>query len=260
MRVTANGVLLEPSGGATPAAAAGPQSAPAPASRLSAPGVAAELDGVSKAHGERVVLDGVSAAFAPGTLTAISGRSGSGKSTLLHLLAGLDRPDAGDVVVGGASLAGRSRAWLADLRQRSVGVLGQDGGLAGFLSAAEEVALPMLLAGAHGAEATARAAQWLAALGLTERTHQRTARLSAGERQRVALAAGRGLLLVDEPTSRLDAANAAGLADLLRTVAHKHGATVVCATHDPIVRERAAAVLSLDPAAAEPAPLPRATA
>jgi putative ABC transport system ATP-binding protein len=194
--------------------------------------------------GERAVFDGFDAAFVPGTMTAVTGRSGSGKSTLLRLLAGLDRPDAGDVLVGGEPIHERSREELADLRAGSVGVVPQDPQLTAFLTAAEQAAMP------HGA-GTAR--EWLAAVGLADRADQRVGRLSAGERQRVAiaraLAGGRGLLLVDEPTSRLDEANAAAVADILRRAASEHGATVVVATHDPVVAEIADHELSLDPAA-----------
>jgi putative ABC transport system ATP-binding protein len=188
------------------------------------------------------VLRGLSAAFAPGRLTAITGRSGSGKSTLLRILAGLERADAGAVLIGGAPIGEQTRERLAALRARQIGFVAQEPQLLAFLTAAEQVALA-------GGDATA----WLSAVGLDARAGQRVGRLSAGERQRVAiaraLAGGRGLLLVDEPTSRLDEAQAVAIAELLRRAAHVHGATVVCATHDPVLTEAADAELALDPAA-----------
>jgi ABC-type lipoprotein export system ATPase subunit len=203
--------------------------------------VSAAVAGLRVAYGDRVVLRDLTAAFAPGTFTAVTGRSGSGKSTLLRVLAGLARPDAGTVTVGEQVLGELGREALAALRARHVGVVGQEPQLLGFLTATEQVAL-------NGGEA----GDWLAAVGLAERAGQRVERLSGGERQRVAiaraLAGGRGLLLVDEPTSRLDEASAFAIAELLRETARAHGATVVCATHDPIVAEAAETTLPLDPA------------
>jgi ABC-type lipoprotein export system ATPase subunit len=214
------------------------------------PAVSAAVHAVHKAYRTRVVFRGLDARFAPATLTAVVGRSGSGKSTLLRMLAGLERPDAGDVEVGGASLHDTGREALAALRRRRIGVVGQEPRLAPFLSAAEQVALAPALAGADPDRARAVAERWLAAVGLGQRAGQRVGRLSAGERQRVAiaraLAAGRSLLLVDEPTSRLDEASAAAIAELLASAAHVHGATVVCATHDPVLADAADARIVLD--------------
>jgi ABC-type lipoprotein export system ATPase subunit len=226
---------------------------PAPADPpIALPEVSVVVHGVRKAYRTRVVFDGLHAAFAPGTLTAVVGRSGSGKSTLLRMLAGLQRPDAGDIDVGGTSLAGAGREQLAVLRTHQIGIVGQEPHLAPFLSAAEHVALAPALAGADPEAARDVAGRWLAAVGLGQRADQRVGRLSAGERQRVAiaraLAAGRSLLLVDEPTSHLDAANAAAIAELLARAAHVHRATVVCATHDPLLAEAADARIRLDPA------------
>ncbi|MFL5844025.1 MAG: ABC transporter ATP-binding protein [Solirubrobacteraceae bacterium] len=244
VRAEAGAVILEPAAGGaaaqdTPAVVA---VEPPPA----VPGVPARVEGLRMSFGERAVFTGLGTAFDPGTLTAVTGRSGSGKSTLLRLLAGLARPDGGRVVIGDQALDGLDREGLAALRARHVGVVGQDPQLLSFLTAAEQVAL------AAPDQHAARA--WLAAVGLAERAGQRVGRLSAGERQRVAiaraLAGGRGLLLVDEPTSRLDEANAVAIAGLLRSAAHDHGATVVCATHDTVVSAAADRTLALDPAAA----------
>jgi len=205
--------------------------------------VGAELRGVDKAYGARTVLRGFDAAFAPGRLTALSGRSGSGKSTVLRLLAGLERPDAGAVLLGDRRIDGRDRAALAALRREHVAIVAQDVGLVGFLGAQENVELALVQRGAPEREARDRAAAALDEVGLAERRRQRVERLSGGERQRVAiaraLAAEPALLLVDEPTSRLDEENAAEVAELLAGSAARHGVTIVCATHDPLVVARA---------------------
>jgi putative ABC transport system ATP-binding protein len=124
-----------------------------------------------------------------------------------------------------------------------VAIVAQDVGLVGFLGAQENVELALVQRGAPEREARDRAAAALDEVGLAERRRQRVERLSGGERQRVALAralaAEPALLLVDEPTSRLDEENAAAVADLLAEAAARHGATIVCATHDPLVVARA---------------------
>ena len=241
VRATESAVVLEPL-----ATSGRSNSADAPISSPKAvrvPGVVAELKGIGKRFGSRTVFEDFGARFDHGTFTAVTGRSGSGKSTLLRILAGLERPDAGEVHVGGTALGGLGRDALAAVRARTVGVVGQEPQLAPFLTAAEQVEL-------FAPPDAART--WLHAVGLDERADQRISRLSAGERQRVAiaraLAGGRGLLLVDEPTSRLDEANAAAIAQLLARAAREHGATVVCATHDPVVIEAAGRTIPLDPA------------
>jgi ABC-type lipoprotein export system ATPase subunit len=234
------GVVLEPAS----AAEAAPVS-PAPRTRAlgRVAGAGAELVGVDKAYGagptRRAVLQGFSARFAPGRLTAVSGRSGSGKSTILRLLAGLELPDAGEVRIDGESPVAGSRAERARLRRRALALVTQEPSLVDFLSATENVALGLALRGTEGREAEERAEIWLAELGLGERARQRVHRLSAGERQRVAiaraLASAPPLLLVDEPTARLDEANAAALGELLAAAAGEHGTTIVCATHEPLL-------------------------
>jgi ABC-type lipoprotein export system ATPase subunit len=185
------------------------------------------------------VLRGFSARFAPGRLTVVSGRSGSGKSTILRLLAGLELPDAGEVLIDGDSPVAGSRAERARLRRRALALVTQEPSLVDFLSAAENVVLGLALRGIEGPDAEERAESWLAELGLGERARQRVHRLSAGERQRVALARALAgappLLLVDEPTARLDEANAAAIGELLAAAAGEHGTTIVCATHEPLL-------------------------
>jgi ABC-type lipoprotein export system ATPase subunit len=227
-----------------------PEAAPlAPAA--TAPTVAS-LRGVVKTHGRGAtaarVFGGLDAEFAGGRLTVVTGPSGSGKTTLLHLLAGLDLPDAGDVLVGGTAVNALDRAGRAGLRRREIALVPQQSGLVPFLSARENVELGQEI---RGLEPDAAGA--LASVGLAERAGQRVSRLSAGEQVRVAvaraLAVRPSLLLVDEPTARLDQANALRLATLLTTLARETGAAVVCATHDPVVIEQADGELAL---AAEP--------
>jgi ABC-type lipoprotein export system ATPase subunit len=223
---------------------------PAPAmfhERAATPGeVVAEVRGVVKRFpgAPRAVLSGVSAAFGGGTLTAVVGRSGSGKTTLLHLLAGLDRPSEGRVLVQGREIEGLDRAEAAAVRREHVALVTQEPGLVPHLSARENVELGLLVRGLEGDPAGA-----LAEVGLGARLDHRADRLSAGERQRVAiaraLAADPVLLLADEPTARLDQSNARAVAELLAKLAHEHGTAVVCATHDAVVIERADAKLEL---------------
>jgi ABC-type lipoprotein export system ATPase subunit len=249
-RVGDGRLVLEPAGGAEAADAASEALAPAPRfdGRHAEP-VSAELRGVTRRRGTRAVLDGFDARFAAGRVTALAGRSGSGKSTILRLLAGLERPDGGEIVVGGADLGGLDRAGLARLRRERVGVVSQEPRLVEHLSARENVGLGLALRGMPWADSAARADAYLTELGLGERVRQRAARLSAGERQRVAIARALapepGLLLVDEPTSRLDEHNAGAIAALLEAVAREHGTTVVCATHEPLVVARADEVVAL---------------
>jgi ABC-type lipoprotein export system ATPase subunit len=215
--------------------------------------VVAELDAVGKRHGARVVLDGVSRRFEAGVLTALVGRSGSGKTTLLHLLAGLERPTAGAVTVAGTSLGELGRAELAELRRRHVALVTQEPGLVSYLTGLENVRLGLSLRGGgdKGSRDEAQAArEALVEVGLERRLDLPVGRLSAGERQRVAiaraLAADVELLLVDEPTARLDEENARLCGELLAGAAHERNLAVVCATHDPVLIEAADDVMSFE--------------
>jgi ABC-type lipoprotein export system ATPase subunit len=216
-------------------------------------GVVAELRGVVKQFngGRRPVLSGVSASFRAGTLSAVVGRSGSGKTTLLHLLAGLDNPTEGHVVVNGREIDALDRPGAAALRREHVALITQEPGLVPHLSARENVELGLLVRGLQGDPAAA-----LAEVGLGARLDHRADRLSAGERQRVAIAraiaAQPVLLLADEPTARLDQSNARAVGELLARLAHEHGTAVVCATHDAVVIEQADSELVLAEPAAQP--------
>jgi ABC-type lipoprotein export system ATPase subunit len=250
--LTDDGIVVAPAGPA--AAEALPAQVPSPARAATRDGrVAAELRAVTKSYGrgpqERVVLAGIDASFTAGRLVAVTGPSGSGKTTLLHVLAGLADPDGGDVLVHGRGLRGLDREARAELRREHVGVIGQDPGLTPFLSARENVELALAVRGVALGEAHERALEALARVGLAERAEQRAGRLSAGERQRVAvaraIAARASLLLADEPTARLDEANALAVGALFAELARGTGAAVVVATHDPLVVEQADATLAL---------------
>jgi ABC-type lipoprotein export system ATPase subunit len=197
----------------------------------------------------RAVLDGFTRSFGAGRMTAVTGRSGVGKTTLLRLLAGLDRADAGELLIDDLRVSEYGAEELAALRRERIGYLPQEPTPVPFLSAEENVALALQLRAWAPGDADARAAIVLASVGLADRARQRISRLSAGEAQRVALAralaSARGLLIVDEPSSRLDRAGAAAIAELLAAAAAQDGQTVICATHDPELIARADEVLAL---------------
>lgn len=209
---------------------------------------AVEVRSLARSYGDRAVLERLTHSFAVGRLTVVAGRSGSGKTTLLRLIAGLDRADAGEVLIDAQPLTAMDREQLAGLRRARVGYMPQEPATVDFLSARENVTLALALRGIGAGAAAQTAANLLTVLGLEERITQRVERLSAGEVQRVALAramaAARGLLILDEPTSRLDEASAELVADLIGQVA-RSGQTVICATHDPRLAERADEVLAL---------------
>jgi ABC-type lipoprotein export system ATPase subunit len=187
-------------------------------------------------------------AFEPQRVTVVAGRSGSGKTTLLRLIAGLDQPDEGGVLIDTQPLTELDREQLAGVRRQRIGYMPQEPATVDFLSARENVLLAMQLRGIEPDAAAATATTLLEALGLAERAAQRVHRLSAGEVQRVALAramaAARGLLILDEPTSRLDEANAELVAGLIRQAA-RAGQTVICSTHDARLTDEADEVLHL---------------
>lgn len=201
-------------------------------------------DGVHVSHAGREVLRAVSLQAVPGAMVAVTGPSGAGKTTLLWALAGLTRPQVGEVRVGGVVPRDRDAACAA-----GVVLIPQDNALAGVLTAAENVLVPLLAAGVDAAEAHARTSAALDAVGLAAAGHQLIEELSGGQQQRVAVARGlaqRGqVVLADEPTSELDAANRARVVGLLRAEADR-GATVVLATHDPDAAAACDAELHLD--------------
>ncbi len=242
-RLSGDGVLVA---SAEAGAAPLPERAPA-AGRLEQAETAAQVRGLRKSFGRgpgaAPVFDGFDADFASGRLTVVTGRSGSGKTTLLRLLAGLELPGSGEVTVLGTPLATLSREDRAAFRRAHLGVVGQDPSLVPFLTALEDVELALALRGIPRPEARQRALATLEAVGLGELAGRRADALSAGERERVAIARALAprpdVLLADEPTARLDQANALAIGRLLALLAHDSGTAVVCATHDRCVIEQA---------------------
>lgn len=248
----AGGLLLRPLEGA--AASLGDRAGNAARANGDSTPAAVELRSVTRSRGSgsgrRLVIDGLSHVLARGRMTVVTGRSGSGKTTLLRLLAGLDLPETGELRIDGIGLGAQNPEELAALRRARIGYLPQEPAPVAFLSATENVTLALRLRGWEAGQAEERAAIVLAGLGLADRARQRVARLSAGETQRVALAralaGARGLLIVDEPTSRLDESGAAAVARLLSDAAADDAQTVICATHDPAVIGAADEILALD--------------
>ena len=245
-------IVTRAAGDSGPVAAAAARDRPQPAAGW-AP-VRVELRSVVRSYGHgparRHVLGGLTHDFAPGRMTAIMGRSGAGKTTLLKLVAGLDRPSSGQVMVDGHPLGDGNGEQLASLRRQRIGYLSQEPAPIGFLSAEENAVLTLRIRGWDADAAAERAAEVLIRAGLADRTRQRVHRLSAGEAQRLALAralaSARGLLIADEPTSRQDESNARAVAALLAAAAHEDGQTVICATHDPVVIRQADEVVALE--------------
>jgi putative ABC transport system ATP-binding protein len=180
------------------------------------------------------ILDGIDLTIGAGEFVAVLGPSGSGKSTLLALMAGLDRPTAGEVRLDGRAIQDMSEDALALLRRRTIGFVFQSFQLLGNLTAQENVLLPLELAGRP--DARDRADALLAAVGLAERGHHYPSQLSGGEQQRVALARAFGprppILLADEPTGNLDRATGKLVLDTLERLRADHGTTLVLVTHD----------------------------
>ncbi|MFB6561211.1 MULTISPECIES: ABC transporter ATP-binding protein [unclassified Streptomyces] len=199
--------------------------------------------------GDRAVtaLDRVSLDVPRGTFTAVMGPSGSGKSTLLQCAAGLDRPTSGRVSVGGTELGGLGETRLTLLRRDRIGFVFQAFNLLPALTAEQNVALPLRLAGRRPARAEVREA--LARVGLGDRARHRPAQLSGGQQQRVALARALitrpEVLFGDEPTGALDSQTGRGVLTLLRTMVDTERQTVVMVTHDPVAASYADRVVFL---------------
>jgi putative ABC transport system ATP-binding protein len=194
-------------------------------------------------------LRGVNLTAAAGTLVAVRGRSGSGKTTLLNVLGGLDRPDGGRVLVDGRDVTAMSEGQLRALRRDVIGFVFQSFGLIPILSAAENVGVPMRLAGADPAEREERVRTLLDLVGLGAHAGQRPYELSGGQQQRVAVARALAnsprLLIADEPTAQLDSQTGRGVMRLLVDLVHEQGVTAVVATHDPALTELADQVIEL---------------
>ncbi|MGB0113371.1 MAG: ABC transporter ATP-binding protein [Ilumatobacteraceae bacterium] len=171
-----------------------------------------------------------------GAFVVVHGRSGSGKTTLLNVMGGLDRPDAGTVLVGGRDLTTASDAELTEIRRTNVSYIFQGFGLLPVLSAAENVEVPLRLLGWSSADRGRRVAEVLEEVGLGRRSQHRPDQMSGGEQQRVAIAraiaARPQLLIADEPTGQLDSRTGETIMELLHLLVADHGLTAVVATHD----------------------------
>ncbi len=207
---------------------------------------AIEATGLRKVHrseaGPLIVLDGIDLVIPPGQFVAVTGPSGSGKTTLVNCLSGLDAIDGGTVRIDGVDLAGVDDERRSALRARTMGFVFQAFNLIPVLTAEQNVALALQLAGVARAEARARARAELDRVGLGERRHHLPSRLSGGEQQRVAVAratvARPRVLWADEPTGNLDSVAAAAVMALFLE-AHATGVTVILITHEPDLAEGA---------------------
>ena len=204
-------------------------------------GVDVRVDGVSKTY--RMAAEEVHALressweVRTGEAVAIMGPSGCGKTTLLNLLGGVDRPSTGRIVIDGQDLTAMNERALERHRLLRVGFVFQFFNLIPSITAAENLELPMVMAGVPEAECQERAKTLLSLVGLAHKAEKRPEQLSGGEQQRVAVAVALAndpaLILADEPTGNLDSTNATAIATLLKSLALQYGKTVVMVSHDP---------------------------
>ncbi len=222
-------------------------------------GTVVELIDVSRTYrrGDEDVhaLEAVSFVVAPGELVALVGPSGCGKSTTLNLIAGVDRPDRGSVVVCGTDVGRADETALTQLRRRSVGIVFQAFHLMPHLTVEENVALPLDLAGASDPD---RVADLIRRVDLGRRRRHFPSELSGGEQQRTAVARALvhrpAVLVADEPTGNLDSHSGAAVLDLIDRLRRDEGAAVVLATHDPACAAMADRTIAMRDGRLEPAP------
>ncbi len=202
------------------------------------------------------VLRNLSFVIPSGTFLAIMGPSGSGKSTLLNLMAGIDRPSSGSVVVAGTTLDGLSEGAMARWRTRHIGYVFQSYNLIPVLTAAENVELPLLLTSLSRSERVAHVRTALRLVGLSDRMDHYPRQLSGGQEQRVgvarAIVTDPTMILADEPTGNLDRESAADILALLGRLNRELGKTIVMVTHDPHAAERAQVIRHLEKGVLEP--------
>jgi putative ABC transport system ATP-binding protein len=203
-------------------------------------------------NGDRSVeiLRGIDLAIGKGEVVAIMGASGSGKSTLLGLLAGLDTPTGGEVLLSGTSISYLAEDKLAKIRGKQIGFVFQSYQLIPTLTALENVLLPYELnSEGSDAEGLARAKQLLGLVGLTDRVHHYPVQLSGGEQQRVALARAfitePPIVLADEPTGNLDTVNGEHVLNLLLSLNREKGATLILVTHDAAIAQHASRIITM---------------
>lgn len=212
------------------------------------------LQGLRKSYGlgqqSVEVLHGVDLEVAQGEFVALMGPSGSGKSTLLNVIAGLDKPTSGEVVVANERISNMSATQLARWRAQHVGFVFQLYNLLPALTAAQNVEVPLLLTGLRSARRKQQVRTALELVGLANRVDHKPSQLSGGQQQRVAIARAvvtdAPLLVCDEPTGDLDRASADEVLDLLGALNQRYGKTIVMVTHDPLAAARATRQLHLD--------------
>ena len=196
------------------------------------------------------VLEGLDLDVPTGSFEALMGPSGSGKSTLLNIIAGLDRPTSGSVLVAGADLTRMSDGQLAKWRSQTIGFVFQSFNLIPVLTAAQNVELPLLLTSLSRAERAKHVATALRIVGLEDRMHHYPRQLSGGQEQRVAIARAivhdPPLIVADEPTGDLDRKSADEILELFGKLHHELGKTIFMVTHDPAAAERAGVQRKLD--------------
>ncbi|MFZ0449137.1 MAG: ABC transporter ATP-binding protein [Desulfatiglandaceae bacterium] len=210
-----------------------------------------ECKGLSKTYqqGKLTVqaLSDVNLSVAAGGFVALAGPSGSGKTTLLNLIGGLDRADAGQILVDGRDYSLLTRAEMADLRLRRIGFVFQSYNLIPVLSAVENVEYVMLLQGVSATERRGRARRILDDVGLAGKYDRRPAELSGGQQQRVAVAraivSGPSIVLADEPTANLDSKTGEGLLQLMQWMNQEHQVTFIFSTHDRMVMDYARRII-----------------
>jgi putative ABC transport system ATP-binding protein len=212
-----------------------------------------EAVGLRKTYGsgptEVIAVADVDIAVAAGSMTVITGRSGSGKTTLLNLLGGLDEPVAGSVYLGRIEISAMSEDERAAIRRTEMGFIFQAFGLLPMLTAAENVEIPLRLAGADPGDRSARSSELLSLVGLEARAGHRPHELSGGEQQRVAIARALAntprLILADEPTGQLDSRTGAEIVAVIASLVEQENIAAVVATHDAAPLAYADQVLEL---------------
>jgi putative ABC transport system ATP-binding protein len=213
-----------------------------------------QIHGLSKIYRQGDInvtaLDDIEVAIQPGEFLVLMGPSGSGKSTLLHIIAGIDRPTNGSVLVQGINVANLDESELAEWRNQNVGFVFQSFNLIPVLTALENVELPLLLTSLSRKQRRQQALTALELVGLADRGHHRPDQMSGGQQQRVAIARALvtdpALIVADEPTGNLDAKSASDVLVILQALSRSAGKTVVMVTHDPKAAEFGSRSLHLE--------------
>ena len=198
---------------------------------------------VKLSYDNNAIFSNVNFEIQPGEIIAAKGTIGSGKTTLLNIMAGLDQPNQGDVLILGQRISSMSSKELTDVRRSTIGFIFQSFGLVPLLTAFENVELPLRIAGMNSEQRNERSREVLEMVGLWGRSHHRPYELSGGEQQRVSIARAivnkPPLILADEPTGELDSSNAWEIFRLFKEMVNEEGISVVSATHDSTLLDMA---------------------